>query len=187
MNLNQIIIDLSKSSIESLQKVADYGAKQIKTFEIDCNLLEDYNNVDIRNSEKFKELFSDIKTITGPALYYFEITSHHSSNDVVENIYKYSKLEKSKKTPAVKKKIPASMCLYVGKTKKHMWGRLIQHFGFYRVNSTQGLQLYYWAKDISLKLRLTVIEFEPAMSNLLVILENDLAYKLNPILGKHKI
>ena len=86
----------------------------------------------------------------------------------------------------MKKSINDSRILYVGKVKRHFWGRLIQHLGYYKVNRTQGLQLYYWAKELNLNLKVTVIEFEPEMIDLMEVLESALAKKLKPILGKHK-
>ena len=67
-----------------------------------------------------------------------------------------------------------------------MFGRFIQHLGFHKAKSTQGLQLFYWAKNLSLSLKLTMLEFEPDMINLMTVLENEVANELKPIIGKHK-
>jgi hypothetical protein len=58
--------------------------------------------------------------------------------------------------------------------------------GYYKVQRTQGLQLYYWTKELNLNLKLVVFEFEGEMINLMEVLENDLAKHIKPILGKHK-
>ena len=186
MELNETIKEICKNTTKPLLNVSAVGAKQIREYYIDCSDLEDYNLIDIRNSVRYEPLFKDIKEISGPTLYYFEIISNHSSIEIVNGIREYSLTENSKSIPAIKAKFPDSQILYVGKVKKHMWGRLIQHLGFYKVQFTQGLQLFYWAKDLSLSLKLTVLEFEPEMVNLMEVLENEIAKELKPILGKHK-
>ena len=147
--------------------VSKNGVKNKKEFHINCNELEDYNTIDIRDSEKYKVLFDEIKEFVGPCLYYFEITSGNLSTEIVDKIKEYSTTENSKSIPAIKKTISESKILYVGKVKRLFWGRLIQHLGYYKVNRTQGLQLFYWTKTLNLNLKLTVFEFEPEMINLM--------------------
>ncbi|WP_304342930.1 hypothetical protein [Chryseobacterium koreense] len=131
-------------------------------------------------------MFSELNEMSGPCLYFFEITSDHLSSDIIDRIKIYSKTENSKAIPAIKKTIPESNVLYVGKVKGNFWGRLIQHMGYYKVNRTQGLQLFYWAKELDLSLKLTVMEFESEMIDIMEVLESGLAKRLKPILGKHK-
>ena len=89
--------------------------------------------------------------------------------------------------PAIKTTIDYdSRTLYVGKVKGSFWGRLIQHLGFFKVNATQGLQLYYWAKDLSLKLRVNIYVFDNNMADIMPIVEYAFAKRLKPLVGKHK-
>jgi len=185
MELNNLIKEIAKRSAMPLYNVSKFWVKKINEFEIDCNSLDDYNHIDIRESEKFKNLFVDLKKIEGPVLYYWEVTSDHSSEEIVNRIKKYSHSENSKSIPAIKINYPISKVLYVGKVKKHIWGRFIQHLGFYKVPRTQGLQLFYWAKELCLTLKITVLEFEPEMINLMDVLEREIAKELKPMLGKH--
>lgn len=76
--------------------------------------------------------------------------------------------------------------LYVGKVKSKFWWRLITHFGFYKVHRTQGLQLFYWAKELGLKIDVTVYEFNDEMANYMPIIENAVARDLKPLIGKHE-
>jgi len=185
--MNDIIKEISSNAARPLLNISQTGAKHIQLFEIDCALLEDYNNINILHSERYKSLFDDLQKMTGPCLYYFEITSNHIPNEIINSIKTYSLSEYPKATPAIKKQPPIdSKILYVGEVKRHMYGRLIQHLGFFKTSATQGLQLFYWARTIPLSLKLTVMEFEPEMENLMEVLENELARKLKPILGKHK-
>lgn len=186
MELNNIIKEIAKHAAKPLHDVSENGVKTIYEFEIECSFLDDYNNRDIRKSDSFKNLFVDLKKIEGPVLYYWEVTSNHTSAEIVERIKKYANSENSKAIPAIKKNYPISKNLYVGKVKKHIWGRFVQHLGFYKVQRTQGLQLFYWAKELCLGLKVTVLEFEPDMINLMDVLEREMAKELKPILGKHR-
>lgn len=127
MELNYRIKQIGKNTAKPLFNVSEVGAKKIREYYIDCSYLDDYNLIDIRNSERFEPLFKDIKEVSGLTLYYFEIISNHSSIEIVNGIRAYSLTESSKSIPAIKAKFPNSQILYVGKVKKHMWGRLIQH------------------------------------------------------------
>lgn len=184
--MEEIIKEISRNAISPFQNIAENGVKNTKEFILNCEELEDFNFIDITLSEKYNGMFSELKNLSGPCLYYFEILSENSSSEIVEKIREYSTTENSKSIPAIKKSIPESKILYVGKVKRHFWGRLIQHLGYYKVNRTQGLQLYYWTKELNLNLKLVVYEFEPEMINLMEVLESDLAKHLKPILGKHK-
>lgn len=186
MALTNTIKQIGKKTAASLYNVSENGAKQIKEFKFDFTDLDDYNSIDITQSEKFKSLFDDIKQITGPAIYIFEILSDHSPSIIVSALNAYSATEDAKAVPAIKKNISESKILYIGKVKRNMWGRLVQHLGFYPIRLTQGLQFFYWAKGISLSAKLTILEFEPEMANLMGVIEGELAAQLKPILGKHK-
>lgn len=184
--MEEVIKEISRNAILPLQNILEEGSKNTKEFYLNCNELEDFNHIDIRYSEKYKSMFSDLKVLDGPCLYYFEILSENLPLEIISKIKEYSLSENSKSIPAIKKTIPDSKILYVGKVKRHFWGRLIQHLGYYKVVRTQGLQLYYWTKQLNLNLKLVVYEFEPEMVNLMEVLENGLAKHLKPIIGKHK-
>jgi hypothetical protein len=184
--MEKTIKEISREAFVPLYLVSKNGTKKMKEFHINCSELDDFNFIDIRDSEKYKEMFSELNEINGPCLYFFEITSGNLNIDIIEKIKNYSKTQNSKTIPAIKKKIPNSNILYVGKVKGNFWGRLIQHLGYYKVNRTQGLQLFYWAKEIDLSLKLTVMEFEDEMVDFMEVLERGLAKRLDPILGKHK-
>lgn len=186
MEYSKIIQEIAQKEIAAMLRVAEHGCKNVCDFEIDCSDLKDYNLSDIRQSSEHEELFSILAKITGPVLYVFEIVSETSSKVIVETITAYSKTPNAKTIPAIKLSYSDTKTLYVGKVTKNFWGRVIQHFGFYKVSGTQGLQLFYWAKPLKLKLRLTAIEFDNDTSGLMTVFERKLADRLKPILGKHK-
>lgn len=179
--------DFIGTTISNLEQVRENGVNKELSFTISCSDLEDFNYVDIRKADKFKELFDQLKIASGPTLYWFEIISDVDTQKVIEAINVYKKSEGAKATPALKTKIDfSSKVLYVGKVKGAFWGRLIQHLGFFKVNATQGLQLFYWAKDVNLTLKVNVLEFDPNMADIMPIIEFAFAKRLKPLIGKHK-
>ncbi|WP_192820959.1 hypothetical protein [Rufibacter sp. LB8] len=187
MNHIDRIKEICGQAAEPLIEVSRNGIKSYQTFEVDCKDLEDYNHIDIRDSEKFKETFSQLKKVTGPVLYWFEIISDIDNQAIIAELTKYINLGDYKSVPALKKTLNFdTRALYVGKVKTQFWGRLIQHLGYYKVKATQGLQLYYWAKNLPIKFKIHVYEFEKNMADLMPIVENALAKELKPLIGKHK-
>ncbi len=186
MEINASIRGFAEYYLRVLEKLTDKNNYTIHLFDIDCSALEDYSLPDRRESENFKSLFDNLQNIKGPCVYFFDIDSNHEASEVIESIKKYASTEGSKTIPAIKQNYSTSKTLYVGKRKSRLDGRIFVHLGSYHVKGTQGLQLYYWAKDMGLKLKLTIVEFNPEMVDLISILEHDFALKLKPILGMHR-
>ena len=187
MTNNEYLNSFLDTTIHRLELVRTNGVKKEINFTIKCSDLEDYNHVDIRHAPKFKEIFDNIRLANGPSLYWFEIACGTGCDVIIDKLKSYKASPNAKATPALKKTIdPTSRILYVGKVKGSFWGRLIQHMGFYKVNATQGLQLFYWAKDLCIDLKITVLEFEPEMADIMPIIEYAFAQRLKPIIGRHK-
>lgn len=179
--------DFIGTTIKDLEHICVNGVKSEFSFDFSCNDLEDFNHVDIRQSTKFKAIFDSLKEVKGPVLYWFEIISQTDSKKIIDSLNCYKTSEKPKATPALKRTINYdSKILYVGKVKGIFWGRLIQHLGFFKVNATQGLQLFYWTKDLSLDLKINILEFENNMADIMPVFECAFAKRLQPLLGKHK-
>lgn len=186
--LSSLLVNTCSKAIASFQATAN-EEKKVHSLEIDCRDLDKrFHSNDIRDAKEFKEIFDTLKSITNPVLYWFEIISETSHQEIVERISKYKREGGTRATPAMRKKINgASRILYVGKVKNTFWGRLITHLGYLKgTGQTQGLQLDCWAKDICLKLRLNVIEFDKSMADYMTVVENAFAKELKPIIGKHK-
>jgi len=162
----------------------------IKTFEIDCSQLKEFLKEDIRYSEEYKELFEKLMPIKAPCLYWYRIISSNSSDEIINSFKEYKNhIERDRNVPALSSEKGIDMesrILYVGKFKNGIYGRVIQHLGCFSSPQTQGLQLYYWAKKIGLKLELNVLEFDSEMADILPIVEFAVAKKLHPLIGKHK-
>jgi hypothetical protein len=179
--------DFIGTTITHLEHIRVNGVKKELSFTINCNDLDDFNNVDVRQSEKFKAIFDQLENACGPTLYWFEIVSDTDTKAVVEALNNYKTSPNSKATPAFKKTINYdSKILYVGKVKGAFWGRLIQHLGYYKVDATQGLQLFYWTKELSLDLKINILEFDNNMADIMPVVEYAFAKRLQPLVGKHK-
>jgi len=164
---------------------------EIKHFEIDCSKLKEFLNENILKSNDFKELFKILQKIKGPCVYWYQVVAPDiTSTEIIDSFTAYkNNLDRNRAVPAIsyKKSINNnSKYLYVGKVKRNFYGRVIQHLGCFNVQQTQGLQLYYWAKELNLKLELSVIEFDSSMENLLPVIELAVAEELKPLIGKHK-
>lgn len=184
--MNEFIKRVSGKLINNLQSVKDNGAKKYFSFEVDCKTLIDYNNIDIRDAEEYKSIFVKLGNMSGPVLYWFEIISDNTPTEIRNALIEYKNNNNTKATPALKNNFDDnSRCLYVGKVKRSFFGRVIQHLGFYKVSRTQGLQLFYWSKSIGLKVKIHAYEFENEMSDLVSLMELELANELNPVIGKH--
>ncbi len=183
----QYLQDFIGTTISHLRNIQENGVRKELSFEINCSFLDDFNNIDIRQSDKFKAIFDQLENTSGPTLYWFEIISNTATKDIIEALSIYKASTNAKATPALKTTINfESKVLYVGKVKGSFWGRLIQHLGFYKTNGTQGLQLYYWAKNLSLNLKVNILEFDGNMADIMPVVEYAFAKRLQPLVGKHK-
>lgn len=195
--MESILIEKSKLLNVAITKFIADGAKSYHEYEINCSdLNERFITEDIRCSTEYEKMFLDLKEIeSNPCIYYFEILSDIEPETIVKSIKNINDLtEKQRKIiPAIKSNYPrSSNVLYIGKVNSCFWGRLITHLGFHThknggntpaASGNHGLQLYLWAGDLSLRLK--VIEFEPEMKDLMPVLEKELARRLSPIIGKH--
>ncbi len=169
-----------------LKNVEINGSSGYIQYDFMCSEFLDWNDNDIRKSPEHKVFFEEVVNFTGPVLYFFEIISTQDSGSVRECMRAYKILEGSKSVPALKKGYNKdSRILYVGKVKRNFYGRVIQHLGYYKVARTQGLQLFYWAREFGLDVRLHAYHFEPEMHDLVSIFELKFARDLKPIVGKH--
>ena len=166
-----------------LLRVADVGAKAVHHFRFDIGGMRDFLNEDIRKSVEHRADFERLAAVKGPVVYVFEICPPTSPSAVLAAAKAYIG---SRAVPARRTSIDdTSPVLYVGKVKKALWGRIIQHLGFSHTAATQGLQLHHWTRGMVLELTLTVFEFEPEMADLLPLVERAVARQLRPLLGKH--
>lgn len=185
-NMIDAIKRTAKDLIDNLENVRRDGAKHYFQHDFDCSFFKNWSLSDIRNSTEHKELFEKLGGISGPVVYWFEIIEPIDNDLIRQSLSHYKYSEGAKSVPALKSRYSReSTALYVGKVKRKFWGRVIQHLGYYHVKRTQGLQLYHWAKDLELKVRLHAYEFEQNMEDLVSIFELDFARKLKPITGKH--
>ncbi|MDD3877487.1 MAG: hypothetical protein PHT69_12780 [Bacteroidales bacterium] len=148
----------------------------------------DKNNTE--NQVKYKEkIYSVLKDIKGPCIYYFEIPLE---NKRIFDAYKkfqesQKNVEDKRSTPALKGNPPINKTyvLYVGSFEKQIDGRIVVHFGYYSKGSYGGLNLVQWGKekDLNLVVTLHIYAFPDFMKSFIKPLEKALAHELNPLVG----
>lgn len=183
--VNELLSRFLSNSISSLEKVCKEGSTSEFIFDIDCSDLKDYLNSNILESEEYSELFNKLRQMRGPVLYWFEILSDNTNDSIIASLKEYKSLKNHRVIPYYKESYDKhTKTLYVGKCKGKFYGRVIQHLGYFITPSTQGLQLYHWAKNISLKVRIHAIEFPKEMVDIMPIVEYYFAKHLKPLIGK---
>ena len=75
--------------------------------------------------------------------------------------------------------------IYMSERSKRISSRIVQHLGYFKTAATQGLQLCHWGNNLSLKLKLHVIEFNRDMEDMMPAIEQHFAQVLKPLVGKH--
>ena len=164
--------------------IAEIGIVKEMSFEID---IKDFENKyrdkkDVRHAAPFKQMFDALTEVDNlPCLYRWEITSPYNEDDIKQAVGELQKF-----TPRVLKKAKATYnTLYVGKVKKSIVGRIIQHLGYHRNPASHGLQLNDWAKPMNLHFRLHIIVLSDEVIPVEEIFETELAHKYVPLIGIH--
>ena len=171
--------------------------------QFNTNQLIDHNNyTTFPNSDpRLAPLFASLNSVTNHCLYWFELDSVEKAVSLNGLLNDYRKLN-LKTVPATNKNDNRNI-LYVGirqgggsKDRKdkngniilgltNIVGRINQHLGYYKVVSTQGLQLYEYAKGLDFNITIKVVEFEGLEKKYLNIIEKLVAKELKPLSGRH--
>jgi len=119
-----------------------------------------------------------------PAIYYFEIKSNETGEDIVERLQEY-KSKNDRACPKIDKtRQKNSRILYCGSRKERLHERFIQHLG-YGSSGTYALQLEHWAKDLNLELEFHFAWLDIDYKQFTELVESALADKLKPLVGKN--
>lgn len=170
--------------------------KYIKISNIDCSELPHSSTDGNKLPDKLIEnLFShlhfydeeEVKINECPVVYVFEL---HDKNDRDRIISAFKEVQKTgidRTLPALKKQIPNSKYLYVGKVEKEIGGRIVTHLGYYQKSGNHGLQLAFWARNMNpeIRLNLHVFRFKKEFKPFIAAMEVIIAKELEPIIGKH--
>ncbi|OIQ73665.1 hypothetical protein GALL_446940 [mine drainage metagenome] len=188
MTENQDLIKkICEKSYKPLQEASIAGSEQYRSYTIDCDKLEDFDDVNIYIDKQYKEMFDELISFACPIVYWFEIISPVSTEAIVKAISKYKGRTIRKAIPAIHKNPNhGTTVLYVGKVMKGFAGRVVTHLGYYKVTRTQGLQLFHWSKELKLILKLHVYSFKKELAPMMIVIERGVADELKPLLGKHR-
>ena len=185
MQYKETLAAVGDKAIAALRQVVDNGQKTYKEFTFDLETLRDFLSVNIMEDPEHKDTFIALREMKGPVLYWFEVMPGYNHAAIVDRLRNYQANDNKRATPAIKKHIDFnSPVLYVGKVKASFYGRVIQHLGFFPNSRTQGLQLFHWMQKEPLVVKLHACEFEPEMSDLVGLLENELAKDTKAARGK---
>ena len=185
VKMNHILSDFLSDTCNSLENLRKNNVYKEFYYHIKCENLEDFLSKDITQSVQYQDLLQDLMQIKGPVLYWYEITSSHSNNDIIRALKEY-KQKRQRVTPVIYKNYNRrTNILYVGKCKENFWGRVMQHLGYYKTPTTQGLQLFHWAKELRLEVRLNALEFASDMKDIMPVIELFFAKQLQPLVGRH--
>lgn len=169
-----------------------FGTKcPLHSFDIDCSKILSPEKFDFneRKTGILGNLFTLLDKISSPCLYWFECENSREAV-LAENDLNIFREQNSGRNIPVRNNNKDSNILYVGirqggKRKDgftNIAGRIYIHLGYYKVGSTQGLQLSYWAKS---RIKLSVIELPEDAKPYLNIMEKFYAISLKPVVGKH--
>lgn len=122
-----------------------------------------------------------------PCLYAFELADAADAGRVLEAFKSINPNEIKRTLPVLKSKNLNSKFLYVGKVLYGVGGRLVTHLGYYHKDYNHGLQLAYWAKELSppVILNVHVFRFRKDFLPYLESFEVLLAKELQPLIGSH--
>ena len=143
----------------------------------------------ITTCEEHKNIFSNlIELKKRPILYWFSIDEKISNAIYIREKYiEYKNLNSKRNCASYKTGLDSnSKTLYVGKVKKDFHLRLVTHLGYSKNENTAGMQLFHWYNPLEYgNITLNYIVFNEEMSDLITILEMELARELKPIIGKY--
>ncbi|HBD25440.1 hypothetical protein [Flavobacterium sp.] len=169
-------------------------SKEIKLhkFIIECSKLEepDYNMKDLGYVKSVNPIIRELMQIVNPCIYWFEADNEFEADEMMGDLNTFRN-KKIGRTIPPKNKNYGGKCLYLGVRQGGMRkkgnfsfiaGRISIHLGYYHVNSTQGLNLVYWANH---NVVLNVLELPQESSIYLNLLEKLLASQMKPLCGRH--
>lgn len=92
--MNHILSDFLSDTCNSLENLRRNNVYKEFYYHIKCENLEDFLSKDITQSVQYQNLFQDLMQIKGPVLYWYEITSSHSNNDIIRALKSISRKDK---------------------------------------------------------------------------------------------
>ena len=92
--MNHILSDFLSDTCNSLENLRRNNVYKEFYYHIKCENLEDFLSKDITQSVQYQDLLQDLMQIKGPVLYWYEITSSHSNNDIIKTLKEYKQKNK---------------------------------------------------------------------------------------------
>jgi len=185
MPLHNTVLNHISNGAQTLQHIHQNNAYQETNINIQCASLPNivWNN-GTPIPTQLKTLLNGLPGNNAPCLYRFEILPNQSTSKIL-NAYMNMKQTVQRASAALKKSPPLNTnTLYVGKVKKNIEARIIQHLGYSYNSNTSSLQLKWWACSIALNLNLQIFSFNNNVSPYIATFELPFSRVLNPLIGK---
>ncbi|PJJ07598.1 hypothetical protein CLU83_0783 [Flavobacterium sp. 1] len=149
----------------------------------------------VNSDGELVSIFNDLNCIKeNHCLYWFELENEELANNLNLELNKY-RVKNLKTVPPTNNKNKKSKVFYVGirqggftkcNNLTNITGRICQHLGYYDKISTQGLQLFEYARFKNYAITIKVVEFKKfKQTKFLNIIEKLVAQKLKPLCGRH--
>lgn len=131
--MNHILSGFLSDTISSLENLRKNDVCKEYSCVFKCAELEDYLNHDIRDSVKYCGVFKELMEIKGPVLYWYEIISDHSNDEIMSSLLAYKQQKNHRIIPVLYKGYNRkTTILYVGKCKKKVLGACHSAFGIFQ-------------------------------------------------------
>ena len=109
--MNHILSDFLSDTCNSLENLRRNNVYKEFYYHIKCENLEDFLSKRHHPIRQYQDLLQDLMQIKGPVLYWYEITSSHSNNDIIKTLKEY-KQKKQRATPSSTKTMTDSLRSY---------------------------------------------------------------------------
>lgn len=193
---NTIVSKITTKKAESFYSKT-FNTKNLKPFQYGKNI----KGVDWYSPNTDSDLryfFQDLDLKKNHCLYWFELETKEKAielNNLLNTYRKEKGVKHNRVVPATNKNDDSNI-LYVGIRQggcrkdglTNIVGRINQHLGYYKVPTTQGLQLVHYAQGLDFEITLNVVEFSDLDNERVMYLnmiEKLVAKKLKPLCGRH--
>ena len=97
--MNHILSDFLSDTITSLENLRKNDVCKEFSCILKCEELKDYINHNITESDQYYELFKELMEIKGPVLYWYEIISNHSNDEIIHSLHIYEQQHNHRAIP----------------------------------------------------------------------------------------
>ena len=94
--MDHILSEFLSDTITSLENLRKNDVRKEFSCILKCAELGYYLNHDITKSDQYSGLFKELMEIKGPVLYWYEIISNHSNDEIINSLQMYEQKQNQK-------------------------------------------------------------------------------------------